>query len=441
MVAGLTSSGVRRRLLHVLPLVLLIVLLWLVQMRGTGMPAYLPPDHAGWARIEAALWQGPDDARAAPVALPHPIRLTRDAPFTGFYRIALPRLAGVSATQPMALCIPRLSLSARISRKGQILHDTAALGPLQYTRPVLVALGPAGASPPPVDIALTGLPGFDPGLSDFYYGSRDVVGTACERFAEAKREIAYALTLAMLVLGVVAFILFLRLRDMPALWFALTALLWAVHFFFTTNLKPLFGDRAWLMGYYLLRPIYVPFVILFCLSLCNVAWKKTGWCLLAWWVAAALILPFIPLHQWMHWMTVNGLVYMAGIAGALVIVARHSLHHLSFAVSWLVIAFLLIIAGAVLDVLRWIGVAPYGGVSLTYLATPVLLIAFVATMVDRMLQLQRESEHHLANLTQIVAAQRAEIEASYRAMEAERTRRLIHDERQRIVGDMHDGVG
>jgi signal transduction histidine kinase len=80
-----------------------------------------------------------------------------------------------------------------------------------------------------------------------------------------------------------------------------------------------------------------------------------------------------------------------------------------------------------------ISIYPYRGL---------LLYAVIGwTLVSRFARSIRESEELNAELEQRVEAKHAELESNYKAMEQLQRQAAVVEERQRIMSDMHDGIG
>jgi signal transduction histidine kinase len=93
------------------------------------------------------------------------------------------------------------------------------------------------------------------------------------------------------------------------------------------------------------------------------------------------------------------------------------------------------------DFAWWMGWIDYDSLELAHFHIPFVLFAVGATIVDRHFQAVAAVEQARSELEGRVAEKAREIEASYaRVEEAERERALAR-ERQRIMADMHDGVG
>lgn len=88
--------------------------------------------------------------------------------------------------------------------------------------------------------------------------------------------------------------------------------------------------------------------------------------------------------------------------------------------------------------LAWI---PAEGPYLIAYMIPLLLLAFGATLLVRFVASLQEAERMRGELEARVRAKHAELEANYRRLRALEQRELLAAERDRIMREMHDGVG
>lgn len=107
----------------------------------------------------------------------------------------------------------------------------------------------------------------------------------------------------------------------------------------------------------------------------------------------------------------------------------------------IVLALAIALAAAVHDYFVYIGMLPYGSVALLNIATPVLLIALGAALIDRFVRSLAEVEKTNAELESRIHEREQLLKRNFdRLRESERLKASAH-ERQRIMQDMHDGLG
>ncbi|MEW5880033.1 MAG: ATP-binding protein, partial [Pseudomonadota bacterium] len=93
------------------------------------------------------------------------------------------------------------------------------------------------------------------------------------------------------------------------------------------------------------------------------------------------------------------------------------------------------------DWARWMGYADFDGLLLAPFATPFLILALGANVVRRHAEARRAIERANRELEQRVAEKAREIEQTWRRVEQAQREQAVLRERQRIMADMHDGLG
>ncbi len=93
------------------------------------------------------------------------------------------------------------------------------------------------------------------------------------------------------------------------------------------------------------------------------------------------------------------------------------------------------------DWARWIGYADFDDMLLAPFATPFLILALGANVVRRHVEARRAIELSNSELERRVAEKAQEIEQTWRRIEQAQREQAVLRERQRIMADMHDGLG
>ncbi len=113
----------------------------------------------------------------------------------------------------------------------------------------------------------------------------------------------------------------------------------------------------------------------------------------------------------------------------------------NFLIKSIVLAIAIALAAAVHDFLVYVGVLPYGSPELLNIATPVLLIALGAALIDRFVRSLADVEKTNAELESRIHEREQLLKRNFdRLRESERVKASAQ-ERQRIMQDMHDGLG
>jgi signal transduction histidine kinase len=140
-----------------------------------------------------------------------------------------------------------------------------------------------------------------------------------------------------------------------------------------------------------------------------------------------------------------GPVWQAVMLGALGVglaaLVRHAMTTPTFLIKSIVLAIGIALAAAVHDYLVYVGVLPYGSAELLNIATPVLLIALGAALIDRFVRSLAEVEKTNTELESRIHEREQLLKRNFdRLRESERVKASAQ-ERQRIMQDMHDGLG
>ena len=140
-----------------------------------------------------------------------------------------------------------------------------------------------------------------------------------------------------------------------------------------------------------------------------------------------------------------GPVWQAVMLGALGVglfaLARHAMTTPNFLIKSIVLSIAIALAAAVHDFLVYVGVLPYGSPELLNIATPVLLIALGAALIDRFVRSLADVEKTNTELESRIHEREQLLKRNFdRLRESERVKASAQ-ERQRIMQDMHDGLG
>jgi signal transduction histidine kinase len=121
--------------------------------------------------------------------------------------------------------------------------------------------------------------------------------------------------------------------------------------------------------------------------------------------------------------------------------ARHAMTTPNFLIKSIVFAIAIALGAAVHDFLVFVGVLPYGSPELLNIATPVLLIALGAALIDRFVRSLADVEKTNTELESRIHEREQLLKRNFdRLRESERVKASAQ-ERQRIMQDMHDGLG
>lgn len=431
------------------PMRLIGILLWILLLSGVALRFAQPPwDDADVARsggmvLSFATW-GEEDAPGQPVTLPHTFGRGERAEMIRVYRIPVRLDPGLAGHPRLGLCIPRWSLSGDVWIDGlRLASAREGVEALKdWVRPQHIAL-PPGLSPGPheIKVRLRSSPAFSGGMAHVWLGDDAVVGPACEAFAQRKREFPGGLSAALLVTGVLAAIVAVRLRDAAAFWFAVTAFAWSGHHLFVTAWSLPLDDHQWTLGWMLSRPAFVPPLVLFCLRFFGLRMPRFERGLAAVTGCGVVLLLLLPESQWWRWIAGAAVIGVLLITGLMLMSVRHAAGRRELPDDMLMASLVFLCITHLLDLARWLNWLPYDFLSLSYVSAPMVMGAFSMALVERIVTLYRQERDNSRRLATEVAAQRAALETSYRELRHQRDAVVEAQERQRIMRELHDGLG
>jgi signal transduction histidine kinase len=133
---------------------------------------------------------------------------------------------------------------------------------------------------------------------------------------------------------------------------------------------------------------------------------------------------------------------MLGLLGlGLLSLAVHALKSPTFMLKGIVLAIGIALAAAVHDFLVYVGVLTFGSPELLNIATPVLLFALGGALIERFVRSLADVEKTNAELESRIHEREQLLKRNFdRLRESERVKASAQ-ERQRIMQDMHDGLG
>ena len=132
---------------------------------------------------------------------------------------------------------------------------------------------------------------------------------------------------------------------------------------------------------------------------------------------------------------------LTALATGVLTLTGHALFTPSLMLKVVVAALLLALGAAIHDLLVYIGVLPFASPELLNIATPILLIALGATLIDRFVRSLADVEKTNTELETRIHEREQLLKRNFdRLRESERLKASAQ-ERQRIMQDMHDGLG
>jgi signal transduction histidine kinase len=400
--------------------------------------------------LPAALLPPEDEAAWKPVAMPD-VRSRPGAAMVSdsrgyqmrWYRLHVP----AANDEAMAMYLPRLvTLSAavlvRTDKGWQALLDNQHAEREQWVQPLWLTLPGAGAQGLDVVVALPVPAGSYYAVSRIWVGPRDQLEKRWLWRVRAQSGLPQAVSLTLAVLGLFALTLWLRRPEAIYGLFALGAAAWMVrnlHYYVTLPASPAGQDWFWWathasMGWVMLT------ALLFALRFAS---RRTPW--LEWTlIACVALVSLLSMPLWLRQLdmvvlqyTVTAAVAAIGTAWVAWLAWRERRTELRIMAIALIIG--VIIGGHDLAVLA--GWAWPEHFFLMPFATLTVMISFLHAVQRRYVgaveQVQAENSQLQEDLDEQVSVLQMQ---NAQLREAERQQALLL-ERQRIMADMHDGLG
>jgi signal transduction histidine kinase len=396
---------------------------------------------------QATMGLGPDletpPAWATEVTLPHRTEDSR----AGFahYRLSVNVDRAPSYEMRMALCVPRWSANASVWIDGQRLlnQEQGRLDFKALFRPALVPL-PIDLSQGShrIDIRLRTVMGTFPGLSEVWFGPYDLLARECGDLQDLLVGMRIGGILLMLFIALVAVCVYASQRDGLSLGFVLASVSWCLHTSVALGWLGGLDGRSWITWFMVTRPMTGFAGLYVALRLIGSERRSLDLGLLALIVLAYVALALLPMDQWQTWLMGVGLVLVPitlVMAFCLLWHAAAKSRYLSdftFALSM----FFGVGANA-LDVARVKGWLPYSVLSMTYWLAPMLALAIGLLVIERLVRYLHYKKEAAAQLKRELAEQRIQLAVYNEEIQKQRETILLTEERQRLVRDMHDGLG
>ena len=410
-----------------------------------------------WQLQDAHLTLIPGDGAAASpsgetsegstVALPDPWNKTHPGfGGTGRYRFIVHVEAGTLADR--ALYIPRLSNYGAVEINGTPLPEPYGADSTvwRWNRPLYLAI-PADklrAGDNSLVISVTGMANSRAGLSQSYFGPREVLGQAYRLRWFLQVDLLWIANLTVIVLAIP--LLFTWARD-PAgsvnygLFGAGSIVFGLRNFHGLFDFLPLpvaywwplvSASLGWSLG----------FICVFLLRMCDYRWHRFETALAAFTIAGTVALFAIPTAHFMAvgpWLWYIPL-FFTGLfcVGAFTYgtITRPTLHRVI-----LLVGVLGQLGPAVHDILWIQGTGSFSSVLWMALSFPVVLIMTSVLLADDMAKTRAALGNMNKLLEARVAAARLDLEALYESRRAAEREAIGSEERLKLMRDMHDGVG
>ncbi len=402
------------------------------------------------ATVDAGL----DDERVLPsstqVSLPD--RINNRAKGHVNYRIILPVDASGSQESKLALCVPRWSSNATVWLNGQKLldHDNGNgngngnghLAVKELNRAAYLALPPGlPAGEHRLDIRLRAVPGTFPGLSEIWLGDDHIVSRKCGALQDTNMGSRIGGLYLMIFLTLMATGIAFYQADEISPGISLLGFFWCLHSMVLLDWIPHTEDTTWLDLLHITRLLPAIAGIWVTLRLIGKDQRRMKWCIATVSIVGYAIFPFLSIEDWNLWLVVLCACLMPLVIITWLKLVWHSARSAYLSDFTFSVAMFFGIGVNLMDIARNRDLLPYSAMSLTYLVVPVLSLAIGFLVLERLQGFIRQQAESARMLAQKLQAQKVQLATSHKALQEQREKVLLNEERQRIVRDMHDGLG
>jgi len=388
----------------------------------------------------------PDDAPWRPVRLPDNWHQSRPGySGIGWYRIELPPIAAtrrvhlVHVSRDSADLI-RFFLNRHIVGSSQRPDPSLRLYQQPYATGMLGGSLREGKNT--MHILVEGRSDLRHGLPRVWFG--DSVPIRAMWLERYRRHVLLPMgcAFAVLAVGIIALAFWWRnRRDPQFLWTGLAATLIGaptlLHFFI--------GPGASGAGRDVLQLFYAygaaPALAMSGLHMARIERRGMAWLLWGVLGAAGLSPLFIGQHEFVLVSSALSVIFLLILVAVFTLVLLRSGHLGGWVRGTMVAALAAVIAFAAHDLSIWMGWIDFDRIALSAFSAPVLTLALGTLVISRHLEAVQGLAQANINLEHRVADRTAEIERTYqqvRMLESEQARAA---ERQRIMSDIHDGLG
>lgn len=385
-----------------------------------------------------------DQASSKQVHLPH--RIDNRAKGHVNYRILLPADTSRSQLGELALCVPRWSSNATVWLNGQKLldHDNpnGHLAVKALNRAAYLALPPQlPAEEHRLDIRLRTFPGTFPGLSEIWLGNSHTISRQCNALQDTYMGSRIGGLYLMIFLTLMAIGIAIYQADEISRGFSVLGFFWCLHLMVLLDWIPHTQDTTWLALLHTTRPAQAIAALWVALRLTGKDQRRLKWCIATVSVVGYAIFPFLSIENWNLWLVLMGACLMPLVIMTWLKLVWHSARSVYLSDFTFTVAIFFGLGVNLMDIARNRGLLPYATMSLTYLVVPVLSLAIGFLVLERLQGFISRQKESARMLEQKLDAQKVELAASHRALQEQREKNLLSEERQRMVRDMHDGLG
>lgn len=347
--------------------------------------------------------------------------------------------------EPYALYIPRAGNRAEVRLNGETLEHfgnldvaSADYGKLPLFVVAPVRLLKTGTNE--VEIRVAAERGLNGGLSAVWFGSESEVKPMYHRRMLWLSTGSLVVASVCVILGLLALTIAWRLRDRLFAVFGIAALIWAFRMAHVLVAEPEIPIAWWNAIVGAAYGWHISLICLFALDALAIRGIALRRSLALFAVATTFVAVWTYLGSepqlWKNWVLV--MLVMAGAVG--VAVVRRTIQRPSVEGVLLSLSAAIGIASGLRDYMVYLGTG-YGSFSITRYVALAFVLAMTWILIDRFARAMRAEADANRMLSQRVEEKERELAANYDRLRRLERERAATEERQRIMQDMHDGLG
>lgn len=251
-----------------------------------------------------------------------------------------------------------------------------------------------------------------------------------------------ASALALIIAALVGLLWLRRRHHAMYLWLSVAILLWALqNASYFVHDRPL-APEQWEATIATLRLWLLVCMVLFTHRFLGLRRRRPERALSACAAAGTLVLWSLPAPSaWPHVLPAIGAIVLIGGVYVTAVFVRAAWRQHSAGLRALAALGALMLAAGTFDWLARLGLFDPGQLKLMTVAAPLMVLAVGWLMIEGFVQALRDSEALNRDLESRIATKHAELEANYDSLRQLEHERTLSAERERIMRDVHDGMG
>lgn len=388
----------------------------------------------------------PTKSHLTPINLPDDWRYTNSLLTSGWYFSTI--TLNVPPNRLWGIYVPTLTMNAEVYLNGELLGSGGSFEPpisRNWNRPLYFAI-PNGMLKPGINelkIYVRADPSGTGYLSKIYLGPDEILRKVYDKKYFIKTTVSIIITSALVIMSIfMGGLWFLRRNDSVYGWFAMVNLIWASHNMnlFVINIPV--QARLWDWYWFITILWFAIVAIIFVRRFLNIHYQPVERIILSGGLLVALFLLVLP-EYWFYrvgYTIVDSLAVLLGIYPAILLL-RSYWYKRNIETYFLIMSGLLLIFLGIND---WLYVNAFINREhglLIHNAAPLPMLLFSLILLTRFVQALKESESLNFELEQRVEDKHVELEQSYQKLQLFENERILTQERERIMRDMHDGMG